>query len=44
MYSDNGILLFSCQFTEVLEKKCILLLAHVYVIVIRSKVVTGVSI
>ena len=42
MYSDNGILLLSCQFTEVL-KKCILLFVHVYVIVIRSKVVTGVS-
>ena len=43
MYSDNGILLLSCQFPEVLQQKCILLFAHVYVIVIRSKVVTGVS-
>ena len=43
MDSDIRILLLSCQFTKVLKKKCIQLFAHVYVIVIRSKVVTGVS-
>ena len=37
MHSDNGILLSSCQFTEVLEKKCVLLFAHAYVIVIDPK-------